>query len=190
MWPPYPRPFLGRLCFSTPAETAPEPCPSGRRGCTGLVTARNLPGQRDAHPLQLNQLLRSRPHALRAFPLGSVSASANPFLLEAELLHTTGARWHRPTHCVSIRGGQDASASRPNRRTDQGYFSIVLRLVASQNILLSDAAGPRVLHGANLVEVNFRRAARGHALLPRHITHSGAGPRLPLTGFRVCTYKP
>src|SRR6266403_2751254 len=101
-----------------------------------------------------------------------------------------GARWHRPTHCVSIRGGQDASASRPNRRTDQGYFSIVLRLVASQNILLSDAAGPRVLHGANLVEVNFRRAARGHALLPRHITHSGAGPRLPLTGFRVCTYNP
>jgi hypothetical protein len=42
-----------------------------------------------------------------------------------------------------------AAGKMPRRRAQtgertRGNFSIVLRLVASQNILLSDAAGPRV----------------------------------------------
>ena len=36
-WPPYLSPFLGRLCFGIPADTALEPRLSGRRGRTGLV---------------------------------------------------------------------------------------------------------------------------------------------------------
>ena len=104
--------------------------------------------------------------------------------------HTGRARWHRPIHCVSIRGGQDASASRPDRRTGQGYFFDCPSPRRVAEYLLERCSGTRVLHGANFVEVSFRRAARGHALLPQQITHSGAGPRLPLTGFRVCSTNP
>jgi hypothetical protein len=81
-----------------------------------------------------------------------------------------------------------AAGKMPRRRAQTGERTRGIfdcpspRCVAEYS--LERCNGTQGLHGANFVEVNFRRAARGHALLPQHITHSGAGPRLPLTGFQ------
>jgi PadR family transcriptional regulator, regulatory protein PadR len=87
MWLPYPNPFLGRLCCRTPADTAPEPRPGGRRGSTGRVTACKLPGQRKTNPSTTEQgIPLTAPCARRSSARIDQRLRETRLPLEAELL--------------------------------------------------------------------------------------------------------
>src|SRR6266481_9415409 len=97
---------------------------------------------------------------LREAPIG---AAQNSLIRTFGIFSVTSpvARWHRPTHCVSIPAGLGRFGI-PPRRTDPGIFFDCPSPGCVANYFLER----RNVRGGKFSEANFCRTARGQLSFP------------------------